>query len=86
MVIRGVVARVWNPTERLRFIPLEKDGTALTEGHRRLRLTRYKRGEPKPGRGEWEMLPYAGRTIAVQGADYDDEWVYGCVDAAMNQP
>lgn len=88
MIIRGVVARVWTQgvkAEALRFIPLEQEDKPLRKGGRRLRITKAKENGKKPDLDEWDLKPFAGRTVALDITGYDEQWVYGCVDVARYQ-
>lgn len=91
MVYRGVVAivAIFNGRklvgEQLRFIPLSQGGDLLAAGDKRLRLTGARRGDTDPARQEKSLDKYAGRVIAAEAADYDDEWLYGCVDISRQQ-
>jgi len=88
VIIRGVVARVWTQgvkAEALRFIPLEQEDKPLRKGGRRLRITKAKENGKKPDLDEWDLKPFAGRTVALDITGYDEQWVYGCVDVARYQ-
>lgn len=88
MIIRGVVARVWpirSAEEALRFIPLEQEDKPLRMGDRRLRITKAKENGKAPELDEWDLKPYAGRTVALETSGFDERWVYGCVDVARYQ-
>lgn len=88
MIIRGVVARVWPEgvkQEALRFIPLEEEEKPLRLGDRRMRITKAKENGKKPDLDEWDLKPFAGRTVALDITGYDEQWVYGCVDVARYQ-
>ena len=88
MIIRGVVARVWQPggnEESLRFIPLEHEDKAVRMGDRRLRISKAKENGKKPETDEWDLKPFAGRTVALDITGFDERWVYGCVDVARYQ-
>lgn len=88
MIIRGVVARVWPQgvkEESLRFIPLEQEDKAVRMGDRRLRITKAKENGKKPELDEWDLKPFAGRTVALDITGFDEAWVYGCVDVARYQ-
>lgn len=88
MIIRGVVARVWpagSKEETLRFIPLEQDDKPLRMGDRRMRITKAKENGKKPEPEEWDLKPFAGRTVALETTGFDEDWVYGCVDVARYQ-
>ncbi|MBM3766667.1 MAG: hypothetical protein FJW32_14855 [Acidobacteria bacterium] len=82
------MARVWTQgvkAEALRFIPLEQEDKPLRKGGRRLRITKAKENGKKPDLDEWDLKPFAGRTVALDITGYDEQWVYGCVDVARYQ-
>lgn len=91
-VYRGVVALVSVFEGRkivgevLRFIPLVKGGTVLAAGDKRLRVTRARKGDASPGMMERDLAAFAGRTVAADALEHDDEWLYGCVDMSHKQP
>jgi hypothetical protein len=88
MIIRGVVARVWPlgvKEQLLRFIPLEQEDQPVCMGDRRLRITKAKDNGKKPELDEWDLQPFAGRTVALDITGFDEVWVYGCVDVARYQ-
>lgn len=88
MIIRGVVARVWPHgfnEEALRFIPLEEEDKPVRLGDRRMRISKAKGNGKKPELDEWDLKPFAGRTVALDITGYDELWVYGCVDVARYQ-
>ena len=91
MLYRGVVAvvSVLNGRkvvgEGLRFIPLMQGDTLLAEGNRRLRVTRARKGEVSPDVLERNLESFAGRVVAADATEFDDEWLYGCVDMARYQ-
>ena len=90
MVYKGVVAivsvveglRVTG--EELRFIPLAAGPQVLTAGDRRLRVTRAQRGEGNPILHERNLYSFAGRLVAAEASEFDDNWLYGCVDMAQH--
>jgi hypothetical protein len=92
MVFRGVVAVVSILSgrkvlgEELRFIPLSRGESLLAEGDKRLRVTRARRGELDPEVLERDLRQYAGRVVAADATEYDDQWLYGCVDMSQHQP
>jgi hypothetical protein len=91
MVYRGVVAIVSILDgrrlvgEELRFIPLSKDGSLIAEGNRRLRVTRARKGEIDPELLEKDLRVYAGRLVAADATEFDENWLYGCVDISQRQ-
>jgi hypothetical protein len=92
MVFRGVVAVVSILAgrkvtgEELRFIPLSRGESMLAEGDKRLRVTRARKGELDPEVLERDLRQYAGRVVAADATEYDDQWLYGCVDMSQHQP
>jgi len=90
MVYRGVVAivavvegrRVTG--EQLRFIPLAAGDDWLAAGNRRLRVTRAQRGQGNPVLHERNLYGFAGRLVAAEASEFDDNWLYGCVDMAQH--
>lgn len=91
MVYRGVVAivAIFNGRklvgEQLRFIPLSQGDQLLAAGDRRLRLTGARRSDPDPAKQEKELDAFAGRLVAAEASDFDNEWLYGCVDISRHQ-
>ena len=91
MVFRGVVAVVCILAgrkvvgEELRFIPLSRGESLLAEGDKRLRVTRARKGEVDPEVLERDLRQYAGRVVAADATEYDDQWLYGCVDMSQHQ-
>ena len=91
MVYRGVVAivAILNGRklvgEQLRFIPLSRDGNLLAAGDKRLRVTGARRGDGDPVRQERSLEVFAGRVIAADASEFDEEWLYGCVDISRHQ-
>lgn len=92
MVYRGVVAIVSILSgrkvvgEELRFVPLSRGDSMLAEGDKRLRVTRARKGQGDPELLERDLRTYAGRLVAADATEFDDEWLYGCVDMSQNQP
>jgi hypothetical protein len=58
----------------------------LAEGDKRLRVTRARKGELDPEVLERDLRQYAGRVVAADATEYDDQWLYGCVDMSQHQP
>jgi hypothetical protein len=88
VIMRGVIAKVWpmkSRKEELRFVPLEIDDKLVAGGKQRLRVTRAKQGHSSPATTEWELGPFAGRMVALEGSAFDDKWVYECTDVAKYQ-
>lgn len=91
MVYRGVVAIVSILDgrkvigEELRFIPLSKGEALIAEGSKRLRVTRARKGEIDPELLEKDLRLYAGRLVAADATEFDDDWLYGCVDISQRQ-
>jgi hypothetical protein len=92
MVYRGVVAivSILNGRkvvgEELRFVPLSKGASLLAEGDKRLRVTRARKGEVDPEILERDLRKFAGRLVAAEATEYDENWLYGCVDMSQHQP
>jgi hypothetical protein len=92
MVFRGVVAVVSILAgrkvtgEELRLIPLSRGESLLAEGDKRLRVTRARKGELDPEVLERDLRQYAGRVVAADATEYDEQWLYGCVDMSQHQP
>jgi len=92
MVYRGVVAivSILNGRkvvgEELRFVPLSKGDSLLAEGDKRLRVTRARKGEVDPEILERDLRKFAGRLVAADATEYDENWLYGCVDMSQHQP
>ena len=57
----------------------------LAAGDRRLRLTGARRSDPDPSKQEKELTAFAGRLVAAEASDFDNEWLYGCVDISRHQ-
>jgi hypothetical protein len=72
--------------EELRFVPLSRGESLLAEGDKRLRVTRARRGEGDPEVLERDLRRFAGRLVAADATEFDDEWLYGCVDMSQHQP
>lgn len=91
MIYRGVVAVVSIIQgrkvvgEELRFIPLSRGEALLAEGDKRLRVTRARKGEIDPELLERDLRGFAGRVVAAEATDYDEDWLYGCVDISQRQ-
>jgi hypothetical protein len=92
MVYRGVVAivSILNGRkvvgEELRFVPLSKGDSLLAEGDKRLRVTRARKGEVDPEILERDLRKFAGRLVAADATEFDENWLYGCVDMSQHQP
>jgi hypothetical protein len=91
MIFKGVVARVSRLEGRkivgedLRFIPLMRGAELLMAGDMRLRITGARKGEANPELQERDLRVFAGRTIAAEATEFDECWLYGCVDISQNQ-